>query len=493
MVNVKIIDSAGLMAMFPQSFTYGSVPLLTAPLASAPDGNVGADIYGFGFSVDTPGATQQVTIGTGSAKVVGGTQLQGFPVQDLTLNVPAGSPGLVDIVVKSPTGTATYPKGFRYLTGVTDYASSDTFSAVLYDSTRQQLYLNAGDHIDIFSLTSNSFGTPITPPSLGGTCQLQGMALTPDGSQLIVGNFSDDSVSIIDPDNPASAKAVQIAPPIGPDSLPEGPHAVATTIKGTVFVDIGTTNELSGGGGVIYELSLTTLIATPRNDLPFFVQVSGEPMSQSGDGTKVFIATPGDSGGYAMIWSAATDSWEAHNTGGVYELFLNDVAAARDGNVFAINNAAEISDFPFPMFLDSQLNQISQLGIESIFAAVNQPGIAVHDSGALLYSSTDLGVDIIDVRHGALAERILFNEQDAFVSGSLAVDDPGQKIFLITNAGLTSSSWTLYLFQSVARPLRPAAPERSSKLEEVDFRLPRPYLSTELPLQRSSSMPTLCR
>ena len=263
------------------------------------------------------------------------------------------------------------------------------------------------------------------------------MALTPDGSQLIVGNFSDDSVSIIDPDNPATAKAVQIAPPIGPDSLPEGPHAVATTSKGTVFVDIGTTNELSGGGGVIYELELTTLIATPRNDLPFFVQVSGEPMSQSGDGTKVFVATPGDSGGYAMMWSAVSDSWEAHNVGGAYELFWNDVAAARDGNVFAINNAAEISDFPFPIFFDSQLNQISQLGIESIFAALNQPGTAVHDSGALLYSSTDLGVDIIDVRHGALAERILFNEQDAFLSGSLVVDDPGEKIFLITNAGLT--------------------------------------------------------
>jgi DNA-binding beta-propeller fold protein YncE len=57
------------------------------------------------------------------------------------------------------------------------------------------------------------------PPTLGGTRQLQGMALTPDDSKLVVGNFSDDSVSVIDPDNPTTAKAVQIAPPIGPDSL----------------------------------------------------------------------------------------------------------------------------------------------------------------------------------------------------------------------------------------------------------------------------------
>lgn len=44
---------------------------------------------------------------------------------------------------------------------------------------------------------------------------------------------------------------------------------------------------------------------------------------------------------------------------------------------------------------------------------------------------------MIDVKHGALVERILLIEQDAFLDGSLAVDETGQKIFLITNKGLT--------------------------------------------------------
>jgi hypothetical protein len=436
-VDVKIIQSTGVMITLPQGFTYGSVPLLTAPLASAPGGNVAADIYGFGLSTDAGPTVQQVTIGGGTAKVLAASQFEGFPFQDLNIGIPAGSPGLADIVVKSPTGTATYPKGFRYLTSVTDYTSADTLLAVLYDAPRQQLYLNAGDHIDVFSLTSNTFGSPITPPSLGGTRQLQGLALTPDGSKLIVGNFSDDSVAIIDPDNSLGAKAVQIGSAMGPDAHAQGPHAVATTSKGTVFVVIGTNADLSGGGGLIYELNLTTLTSVQRNDLPAGVQIAGEPISQSADGTKVFLGEPGDSGGNVMIWSASTDSWLGHNLGGLYELFLDDFAASRDGNVFAINNAAEISDFPFPMFVDAQLNQISQLGIEAILAPSNQQGIAVHDSGALLYSATDLGVDIIDVRHGSLAERIVLNEQDAFLSGSLAIDQTGQKIFLLTNAGLT--------------------------------------------------------
>jgi len=438
-VNVKLIDPTGVMAIVPQGFTFGTVPLLTAPLAEGPAGNVIANVFGFGFSADAGVTSQQATIGGRSASVVAATQSQGFPVQGLVLNVPPGSPGPADIVVTSPTGTATYPKGFRYLNSVTTFSSPDTFSAVLYDSVRRQLYLNAGDHIDVFSLISNSFGTPIKPPTLGATSQLQGMALTPDSSKLIVGNFSDDSVSIINPDLPAGAMVVQIAPPIGPDAQPEGPHSIATTSKNTAFIDIGTTGFLSGGGGLMYELDLTTLHATVRNDVPNFVQVSGEPMSQSADGTRVFLCTPDDSGGSIAVWSAETDSWKGSNLGGVAEQFLDDVATARDGNLFAVNNADSIflsSYFFTPMFVDSNLNLISQLGIESLFSAGNEPGIALHDSGALLYSSTYAGVDIIDVRHGSLAERILLSQSPALLSGSLSVDNTGQQIFLITSGGL---------------------------------------------------------
>jgi len=437
-VDVKVIESTGVMMMIPDGFTYGSVPLLNAPLATAPAGGVDVDIYGFGFSADSGAATQQVSIGSGNAKVLTATQAEGIPVQDLTLTVPPGTPGPANIVVTSATGTATYPNGFRYLASVADYSSSDSLQAVLYDATRQQLYLNAGDHIDVFSLLTNSFSSAITPPSLNGTRQLQGMALTPDASKLLVGNFSDDSVSIIDPDNPAGAAAVQIAPAIGSLGVPQGPHGLATTSLGTAMVNVGTTNQLTGGGGTVYELNLATLKSTQRTDVPGILQVYGDPIGGSADGGRVFLAVPDNSGGNVTAWSAITDSWQTHSLGGASSLFLNDIAVARDGNLAAVNNDAADSDFSFPMFVDSALNQISQLGIESLFAAVNQPGMALHDSGALLYSSTDLGVDIIDVRHGTLSERIVLNEQSVGLSGSLAIDQAGGRIFLITNAGLTS-------------------------------------------------------
>jgi IPT/TIG domain len=168
------------------------------------------------------------------------------------------------------------------------------------------------------------------------------------------------------------------------------------------------------------------------------LQVSGDPMSGSADGTEVFLTAPNDSGGYVTAWYAVTDSWQTHNLGGASFLFFDDVAVARDGNLVAVNNLTGDSDFSFPMFLDSALNQVSQLGIESLFAAVNQPGMALHDSGALLYSSTDRGIDVIDEHHGTLSERIVLNEQAVGLSGSLAIDQTGGRIFLITNAGLTS-------------------------------------------------------
>src|SRR5258708_38288761 len=90
-VNLKLIDPTGVMAMVPQGFTYGTVPLLTAPLAEGPAGNVIANVFGFGFSADAGATSQQATIGGRSANVLLATQSQAFPVQGLVLNAPPAS------------------------------------------------------------------------------------------------------------------------------------------------------------------------------------------------------------------------------------------------------------------------------------------------------------------------------------------------------------------------------------------------------------------
>jgi hypothetical protein len=423
-VNIKIVEPNGTMDVIPMGFTYGSTLLNPAPLAAAPSGGTYADIVGFGLGADK-GGSPQVTIGGNNANIAASRQAGGIPRQILTVSVPPGVPGAADIMVKSSNGSASISKGFHYLNSVTDYPTNDVLQSILYDQQRQQLYLNAGNHIDVFSLTQRSFSASITPPNFRGIHQLTGMALTPDDTKLLVANFDDNSLAIIDPDNPSAARAVQVSP-IVPVYNPPAPVGLATTNKNTVFGFGCPANAC----GTLYELDLGTLQFK-------WLQSGGNYLLGSKDGAQAYIAGFNSSGGAVLGWSAATDVWQFHVIGGANFLFYNDAAVAGDGNVFAVNNDFTTSDFPYPMMVDSQLNQISQLGIESIFSAANEMGVALHDTGSLLYSSTNYGVDIIDVKHGALAERILLNEQDAFRDGSLAVDETGQTIFLLTNAELT--------------------------------------------------------
>lgn len=68
-VNVKAIKSNGVMAFMPQAFTYGSLPVQYGTLASDPKGGVLADLFGYGFSADIPGASIQASIGGSPAQV----------------------------------------------------------------------------------------------------------------------------------------------------------------------------------------------------------------------------------------------------------------------------------------------------------------------------------------------------------------------------------------------------------------------------------------
>ena len=117
--------------------------------------------------------------------------------------------------------------------------------------------MSAGDHIDVFSLSSRQFVSPFTPPALNGSKSFHGMALTPDASELIAANYPDGSVALINPDQPASATAVQIIPP-GTFGNP-GPENVVTTKTGKAFIESKEADVEGCAGAVAYELDLSTL------------------------------------------------------------------------------------------------------------------------------------------------------------------------------------------------------------------------------------------
>jgi hypothetical protein len=178
--------------------------------------------------------------------------------------VPEGAPGVHDINVASPTGTATFHKAFHYLQRVVDYPSGDSLQFVLYDSHRNQVYLSPVDHIDVFSLSNRAFSVPIAVPSLSGAKLILGLALTPDGSTLLAANMNDQSVAIINPDDPSS-NAVAVALPLaGMPGIP-GPFEIATTTRNQAFVTVSVGNRLSGGVSDMYVIDLDSLQVSTAN------------------------------------------------------------------------------------------------------------------------------------------------------------------------------------------------------------------------------------
>lgn len=447
-VNVKAVEANGVMALMPQGFTYGSLPIQYGLFAAGPAGGVLADLFGYGYGVDLSGANINATIGSTSATVKTKTLFPGevpgypFPLQHLVVSVPAGSIGPQDITVTAPTGTATYQKAFHYLKRVVDYPSADHFLYILYDPHRNNLYLSATDHIDVFSLATNSFAAPITVPSKGGTSLILGLALTPDGSKLLAANQSDQSVAIINPDNPSSgAQAVSI-PPTAVSSNP-GPFQIATTSTNQAFITVTTGNAVSGGQTFIYDLDLSTLQVTTAN-LPagFGPNLNNNYIQGSADGTVVVEATSNSSGGPVLSWQALSGTWQLHMFEGQ---FLEDAAMSGDGNVLAVNSEADLSGFPFPYLLDPQLDLTAQVNFPEFQSIQEGPTLQLDQSGALLYAVNGAGVDITDTRTGQLRERILLTEQ--ILSGPtevlqtpskvMATTPGGEHIFLLTTAGLT--------------------------------------------------------
>jgi DNA-binding beta-propeller fold protein YncE len=434
-VNIKAMKPNGVILMMPQAFTYGALITNHGRIAADPKGNnLQADLYGYGLF--DPGIDTKVMIGPNAATVLRATKYSSeappypFPLDHLQITLPNGSPGPQGLSVSSSAGTASKSGWFHYLTDVTTFTSPDAFSYLLYDSRRENLYLSAGSHVDVFSAASRKYLTPITVPTIHGSTQLQGLALTPDGSKLLVANFSDSSVAAIDPDNPTTASSV-VSIPTGTYTA-RGPFQIATTATNKAFITMSEASPGSGEAGGIYQIDLGTMQVVPAA-LPYgYPSGYGIYLQGSQDGKVVMAALPG-SAGPVLKWQAATDVWSFRY---VQVQTWDDIAVAGDGNGIALSGYPA-SYFPLPYFMDTSLNITSQVNFSEFESFGNGPGIQFDSSGALLYEPTVTGVDLIDARSGQLRERIIIGEQLNYGSKLMALTPSGDQVFLATSAGLT--------------------------------------------------------
>jgi hypothetical protein len=212
------------------------------------------------------------------------------------------------------------------------------------------------------------------------------------------------------------------------------PFQVAATSKNAIFVNTAVSG-VTGGNGAIYQVDLTSHAVTRRMDIPEVLEVSGNFMAVSGDGNAVAVAVPNTSGGNLMVWHAANDQWSGYQEQGQ---FWRDIAMARDDNKIAVTPNPGISNFPFPILYDPQLNSTARVDYSDLDGVDNGRGLLFDQTGALLYSPTPgVGVDILDAHTGELRERVRFPESPSNHLQSTVVTPAGDEFIFITGTGFT--------------------------------------------------------
>ncbi|HEX4543972.1 MAG TPA: IPT/TIG domain-containing protein [Candidatus Acidoferrum sp.] len=386
-----------------------------------------------------------------------------FPLERITLQTPAGASGKADLLITVPSGSVASPKSFQYLQSVHSYSKPGLYKFLIYDQPRQRIDLTNIDHVDVFDLQQQTFLSPIQPP--GGpppTAGLRGLALTPDGLQLIVADFGSQNVYLLDP-----VKGTGTTVFVGGVSgfTNSGPARVAATSAQTVFVGLSGEGGSSGACSTcLAQMNLTvsppTIQPAPQ---PEVTSLTGAPLLQSNTaGDQVFLAFASAPGGPLASWSASSPNHfftSAANASAV------DLAVAGDGTSFTV----QANGTPEVHVADLSLSSVPAAPeLAQIPGRVPVPGLVLHPSGALIYQPflTGLpasagvrgGVDILDAHSGVLRLRIFPPQQfmtdiDGLHGCFVATDENGQRLFAITSSEGTAQNAALTVVQLAAVPL----------------------------------------
>jgi len=472
-VNLTAYFQNSWLALAPDAFSYGPQILQVLPNAGTNAGGDSVQIYGYGFGADATkinvkiagaaATVQKVENVSTIAPSLGLDAGYPFPLERITLQTPAGSPGKVDVLISAPAGYTTSSKSFQYLQSAHSYPKAALFKFLIYDQPRQRVYLSNIDHVDVFDLLQNLFLAPIQPP--GGpppNAGLRGLALTPDGSQLVVADFGAQNVYLLDPMK-GTGTTVFVGGVSGFTN--SGPTRVAATSVQTAFV--GLSGEAGTSGSCSTCLAQMNLTASPPSiqpaPQPEVTSLTGAPLLQSSAaGDQVFLGFASAPGGPLASWNASSPN---HFVTSAANSSAIDLTTAADGSAFglAANGPTEVHTADFSISSVPVSAELTQTP-----GRVFVPGMVLHPSGALLYQpfltgaagspGVKGGVDIIDAHSGALHMRIFLPQQfmtdvDGLHGSFLATDENGQRLFAITSSDGTAQNAALTIVQLAAVPL----------------------------------------
>jgi hypothetical protein len=453
--TIQVQQAGGVTSDFPLLFSYGSSLVPQPQQAVPPTGGATVDLFGYGLGVDLSSFSTSVFIGGQSAPVTSHSEgvavsySYPFPIQHLQVTAPAGSPGPADILVATPVGAATFAKGIDYLQNFQEVTSTDIFSSLTYDSSRNRLYLAAGDHVDVFNLGTNSFLPSLSLPTTKGSKKATGLTVTPDNSKLLVSNQTDGSIGVIDLNNPSNTIAVSIPfTPLVPDpNCSQGPGQIAVSDAGKAYAIIIESGIDSCPSIGVVELDVPSLTARHISEgaNPVGYIYTGNVVA-SRNGKAMAI----NNGWNIYLLDTSTDSWRSRPLDSNANLY--DVAVPADGDLAVLRTTTYGIGTGFPLGesyrdryigVDSNMNVIASLVTpeysQNTGGGNRNPGMQVNDSGSLIYAVQNQEIDLFDVHHGDQRERILLPKGVQIGNSNLtqtAIDETGARFFAITQSGV---------------------------------------------------------
>jgi len=423
-VDLTLTRPDGWYQIIPEAFSYGPTALFVDPNVLSPGANNTLTILGYALD------SAQVTVGGKAVTVLSSgpydNNIDGiFPLQELQVTAPPAAVGPSDVVITTEAGSVTLPGAVQYLSSVKVYPITGGLGSVIYDQPRQRLYISNTDHnqVEIFSLGSQTWLPPVrvgnSPTSL---------SLSPDGTKLVALNSTDGTISVIDP-----SQAKVVATYSGytaqdqancPGFTPLGYSAVAlqSHLAGVALGCPFVLHLMNLDTGAI---SCSGWAGCDSSGTNLNTGLVASALASSPDGSELFI-----SGGFSPVAMLNLAQNKLTTNLGIESQGWS-AAINADGNLFASTLAV----------YDSLLEPTTRMSGVGYFSTENEldlgGGEAFNPSGSLLFLPSS-GIDIFDVRRGRLALRVGLPEPPTIPRpSSIAVDETGSRIFVLTRSGVT--------------------------------------------------------
>jgi len=413
-ISVVLTDANNDAVFLPDAYTYGPHLLRVQPSVASPQGGdqITVSAYGLGF-FDL--SDIHVTIGGSPARASSLDSISNglYPEQTVTVQAPPGTPGWADITLTTSNGSDTLKRGVQYLKQEANLQGGP-YAFAVYDSLRDHFYVTGnGNSVAVFDPGSLTLLQPLQSSAISSGAVLQSEALTPDNSELLVADPSDQVVVIFDLQDGTSTAVSALLPSDGPVTL-TAPMPVVAAAGGRAFVSLTPCVP-----NPVREIDLTGLTVQARPDASSTCPDLG---GASADGSTIIFA--GNSGaeppGPESIWryESSSDSFTGPVIIGDAPWVGGDGAADADGGVIALSQGV----------LDQRLLPLVPLIQSGLDSRLNE-------TGSLLYS-VNVSVLISDTRNG---HELLLIGLPAGIGPyrPLAVDPLGDQILVATQGGLS--------------------------------------------------------